>query len=420
MGMSIESPSIHRVEGRTDPVMSTFAHDADALGADVLSVALIGPEQQNRHDVAKAVLGFHAGGVREFSSYPQLDDLPKILAAAFDVIIVELDTNPEHALDLVEYICGHTSATVMVYSSHTDPELLVRCMRAGAREFLTQPIAPTTIAEAMVRASVRRPSCRPAKKTEGTLLVFLGAKGGSGVSTLAANFAVALAQDSQQRTALLDLNFPLGNTAIDLGLTTPLSAVDALKNLDRLDPHFLSTVMVKHSSGLSVLAAPDRYSSLDVREDSIEKLVNVVRQDFDYVVVDAGAGMGQVGRVLLNSAAMVYLILQVSLPELRNANRIVSEFFQAETPQLEIVLNRFNQRSLEIDEEAITKALTRQAKWKVPSDYIAVRKAQNSASPIVLDGSPVSQAIRQMAKSVRGSSPEIETKKKKFSIFGLS
>jgi pilus assembly protein CpaE len=117
---------------------------------------------------------------------------------------------------------------------------------------------------------------------------------------------------------------------------------------------------------------------------------------------------------------MVYLILQVSLPELRNANRIVSEFFQAETPQLEIVLNRFNQRSLEIDEEAITKALTRQAKWKVPSDYIAVRKAQNSASPIVLDGSPVSQAIRQMAKSVRGSSPEIETKKKKFSIFGLS
>jgi pilus assembly protein CpaE len=400
--------------------MSTFAHDADALGADVLSVALIGPEQQRRREVVKAVMGFHAGGVREFSSYPELDDLPKILSSAFDVIIVELDTNPEHALDLVEHICGHTSATVMVYSSHTDPELLVRCMRAGAREFLTQPIAPTTIAEAMVRASVRRPSHRPAKKTEGSLLVFLGAKGGSGVSTLSANFAVALAQDSRQRTALLDLNFPLGNTAIDLGLSAPLSAVDALKNLDRLDPHFLSTVMVKHSSGLSVLAAPDRYSPLDIREDSIEKLVNVVRQDFDHVVVDAGAGMGMVGRTLLNSAATVYLILQVSLPELRNANRVVSEFFQSETPQLEIVLNRFNPRSLEIDEEAIKKALTRQPNWKVPSDYIAVRRAQNSASPIVLDGSPISQVIRQMAKSVSGSSPAVETKKKKFSIFGLS
>jgi pilus assembly protein CpaE len=420
MRTSIESSSHQRTEGKADPLMSIFAHDAGALGTDVLSVALIGPEPQGRNAVAKAVLGFRAGAVREFSSYPDLDDLPRILKLEFDVIIIELDTNPEHALDLVEHICGHTSATVMVYSAHTDSELLVRCMRAGAREFLTQPIAPTTIAEAMVRASVRRPSHRPAKKAEGKLLIFLGAKGGSGVSTLAANFAVALAQDSRQRTALLDLNFPLGNTAIDLGLTAPLSAADALMNLDRLDSHFLSTVMIKHSSGLSVLAAPDHYAPLDVREDSIEKLVNVVRQDFDYVIVDAGAGMGLAGRALLSSATTVYLVLQVSLPELRNANRIVSEFFRSETPQLEIVLNRFSPRSVEIDEEAINKALTMPVKWRVPSDYPAVRRAQNTASPIALEGSAISQVIRQMANSAPGYSPAVEAKKKKFSIFGLT
>lgn len=400
--------------------MSTFAHDADSLGADVLSVAVIGPEPQGRKSLAKAVAGFHAGAVREFSSYPELDDLPRMLRSEFDVIIVELDTNPEHALDLVEHICGQTSATVMVYSVRTDSELLVRCMRAGAREFLTQPIASNTIAEAMVRASVRRPAHRPAKQAEGKLLMFLGAKGGSGVSTLAANFAVALAQESRQRTALLDLNFPLGNTAIDLGLTAPLSAADALMNLERLDSHFLSTVMIEHSSGLSVLAAPDHYSPLNLRDDSIEKLVSVVRRDFGYVVVDAGAGMGVVGRALLSSATTVYLVLQVSLPELRNANRVISEFFQAETPLLEIVLNRFSTRSVEIDEEAITKALTKPAKWRVPSDYAAVRKAQNTASPIVLEGSPISQAIRQMVRSAPGYSPAVEAKKKKFSIFGLS
>jgi len=381
---------------------------------------VIGPEQQGRKAVAKAVVSFHAGPVREFSSYPELDDLPKLLKSEFDVIIVELDTNPEHALDLVEHICGQVSATIMVYSAHTDSELLVRCMRAGAREFLTQPIAPSTIAEAMVRASVRRPAHRPAKQAEAKLLMFIGAKGGAGVSTLAANFAVALTQGSRQRTALLDLNLPLGNTAIDLGLTASLSALDALRNLERLDSHFLSTVMVKHSSGLSVLAAPDHYSPLDIREDSIEKLVSVVRQDFDYVVVDAGAGIGLVGRALLSAATTVYLVLQVSLPELRNANRIVSEYFQSGTPQLEIVLNRFNPRSVEIDEEAITKALTMPAKWRVPSDYVAVRKAQNLASPIVLESSPISQAIRQMAGGAPGYTPTVEAKKKKFSIFGLS
>jgi pilus assembly protein CpaE len=419
--MSIESPGNQRTGDRAEPLTSTLAHDANSLGSDILSVAVIGPEPQGRKAVAKAVFGFHAGTVREFSSYPQLDDLPKILNSVFDVIIVELDSNPEHALDLVEHICGQASATVMVYSAHTDSELLVRCMRAGAREFLTQPIAPSTIAEAMVRASVRRPVHRPVKQAEAKLLVFLGAKGGAGVSTLAANFAVALAQDSRQRIALLDLNLPLGNTAIDLGLTAPLSALDALRNLDRLDSHFLSTVMVKHSSGLQVLAAPDRYSSLAaISEAAIEKLVNIVRQDFDYVVVDAGAGMGLVGQALLSSATAVYLVLQVSLPELRNANRIVSEYFRSDTPQLEIVLNRFNPRSVEIDEEAITKALTMPAKWRVPSDYAAVRKAQNLAAPIVLEASAISQAIRQMARSAPGCSPAVETKKKKFSIFGLT
>jgi pilus assembly protein CpaE len=419
--MSIESPGNQRTGHRAEPLTSPFVQDANSLGSDILSVAVIGPEPQGRKAVAKAVFGFHAGTVREFSAYPELDDLPKILNSAFDVIIVELDTNPEHALDLVEHICGQASATVMVYSAHTDSELLVRCMRAGAREFLTQPIAPGTIAEAMVRASVRRPAHRPAKQAEAKLLIFLGAKGGAGVSTLAANFAVALTQDSHQRIALLDLNLPLGNTAIDLGLTAPLSSLDALRNLDRLDSHFLSTVMVKHGSGLSVLAAPDRYSSLSAISDAaIEKLVHIVRQDFDYVVVDAGAGMGLAGRALLSSATTVYLVLQVSLPELRNANRIVSEYFQSDTPQLEIVLNRFNPRSVEIDEEAITKALTMPAKWRVPSDYAAVRKAQNLAAPIVLEASPISQVIRQMARSAPGYSPAVETKKKKFSIFGLT
>ena len=130
--------------------------------------------------------------------------------------------------------------------------------------------------------------------------------------------------------------------------------------------------------------------------------------------------MGPVGRALLGSATTVYLVLQVSLPELRNANRIVSEFFRSGTPQLEIILNRYSPRSVEIDEEAITKALTMPAKWRVPSDFAAVRKAQNTASPIVLEGSAISQVIRQLASSAPGCSPAVEAKKKKFSIFGLT
>ena len=83
--------------------------------------------------------GLQAGVTREFSAYPELDEVPRMLEDNYDVIIVDLDSNPEYALDLVETICSTGSPTVMVYSAHTDSELLVRCMRAGARESAVAP-----------------------------------------------------------------------------------------------------------------------------------------------------------------------------------------------------------------------------------------------------------------------------------------
>ncbi len=94
--------------------MSTYTHESDALSTNTLSVALIGPQELRRKAVASALSGPQAHVTQEFSFYPDLDDLPRILEASYDVIIVELDSNPEHALDLVEHICGNNSATVMV------------------------------------------------------------------------------------------------------------------------------------------------------------------------------------------------------------------------------------------------------------------------------------------------------------------
>jgi pilus assembly protein CpaE len=403
-------------EGR-EPLMSTFTHGPDALGSKVLSVALIGPQEQRRKAVASALAGSQAGVTREFTSYPGFDDVARLLQPGYDVIIVELDSDPEQALDLVEHICGISSSTVMVYSAGTDSELLVRCMRAGAREFLTQPIAPNTIAEALVRASVRRPAVQPASKQSGKLLVFLGAKGGSGVTITAGNFAVALAQESGKNTVLVDLDLPFGDAALDLGINTEFSTANALENFERLDSNFLTKLLTKHSSGLSVLAAPDTYTPLRPSSEAVERLLAVIRQDFDYVVVDAGSDLGPACKMLLETASATYLVTQVSISELRNANRIINEFFLSSDRKLEVVLNRFSPRSLTIDAENITRALTRPVDWKIPNDYPAVRRALDTATPLALADSPISRVLRQMARTACNLSPTPD-KKKRFSLFG--
>src|SRR5271168_399952 len=326
MAASVQPVETLRAAGSRNIVMSTSMQGRDTFDVHVMSVALIGPEEQRRKAVASALAGSQAV-TREFTSYPELDDVPQLLETGYDVIIIELDTNPEHALDLVENICGNSSATVMVYSSQANPELLVRCMRAGAREFLSQPIAPSTIAEALVRASVRRPPVRASKKTLGKLFVFAGAKGGSGVSTIASNFAILLARESNKNTLLLDLDLPLGAAALDLGIMTQFSTANALQNISRLDSNFLSKLLTKHSSGLSVLSAPDKYTPVHVSDEAIGRLLTVARQDFDYVVVDAGSCTGSTYKTMLEGAAVVYLVTQVSISELRNSNRLISEFF---------------------------------------------------------------------------------------------
>jgi pilus assembly protein CpaE len=390
----------------------------DPLDAGVLSIALIGPDEDRRKAVASAFAGCEGNEIREYSSYPvSLGDVPKLLEQHYDVIVLDLDSDFEYALKLVEIICASDPATVMVYSMKTDPELLVRCMRAGAREFLTLPLSQGTVAEALVRASARRLAAPPStpKKAGGRLLGFLGAKGGDGVTTLACNFAVSLAQESKESTVLIDLDLPLGDAALNLGIAAEYSTINALQNARRLDSSFLSNLLVKHSSGVSVLAAPGRFPKFDASNEDINRLIAVARQDFDNVVVDMGSKLDLTGTSLFKEGSTIYLVIQADIAGLRNANRLISQYFATGIPKLEIVLNRFQKRNMGVAEELVAQALTRPAKWKIPNDYAAVRRMQHTAIPLALEDSPISRLIRQMARTACGL-PEIKVKKPSFSF----
>ena len=368
--------------------------------------------------MANALAGSNITTVREFNSYPpELEDVAKLLEKSYDVIIIDLDSDQKYALELVERIVAVCPATVMVYSTQTDPGVLMRCMRAGAREFLTIPIDGNVLAEAMVRASARRPSAQTPRKEGGKLLVFMGCKGGTGVTTVACNFAVALAQECAKNTVLIDLDLPLGDAGLNLGISSQFSTVDALQNFSRLDSNFFSKLLTKHNSGLSLLAAPGKFPQVEINQEAVEKLVSVARQDFDYVVVDVGSRFDLSGAAMLKKAEAVYLVMQAGIPELRNTHRVISEYFKSGSTKLEIVLNRFTPRNGGLDEEHIEKALSKPVQWKIPSDWLTVRRMQNEAIPLALEDSAIARAIRDMARTACGMTPKPE-KKKGFSLFG--
>jgi pilus assembly protein CpaE len=128
----------------------------------------------------------------------------------------------------------------------------------------------------------------------------------------------------------------------------------------------------------------------------------VAGESYNFVVVDAGSRIDLLGTSLFDKSAIIYLITQVGITELLNANRMISKFFFTRDQTLQIVLNRYKPSDLLFDEKKVTEALTRPAQWKVPDDYAVARRTRETATPMVLIDSAIARAIREMAKTAAG------------------
>jgi len=398
--------------------MLNASNGSDASEGPFLTVAILDSDAQRRKAAAEALAGNKSLQITEIPSFPgKVEELAQLLPETYNVVLFNVDCDRNLAFALAENLSANPRTYVMAYSSRSDTKLVVHLMRAGAREFFTTPVDPAEIAAAMERAAEHYAATTP-PESKGTsrLFVFLGTKGGCGVTTLAANFALALAQESEGKTLLIDFGLPLGDAAINLGIKTEYSVANALQLTGRLDPRLLSTLVVKHNTGLAVLASPSEFTDSITPLESIDKLVSVAREGYDFVVVDAGSRVDLFNTSLFDKSAIIYLITQVGISEMLNANRMVSKFFFTRDHTLQIVINRYKPSDLLFDERKITEALTRPPQWKVPDDYAAARRTRETSSPMVLVDSAIARAIREMAKSAAGLLAEKNAKRGFFSF----
>jgi len=383
-----------------------------------MSVGILDPDSMRRNAVYSSV-----SGLRSATFLPQVVPLPWVGAPrllrnqSLDVVLVAVDGATDAALRMIEILCDEGGLTAMAYSRVTDDDLLIRCMRAGVREFMSYPFGHGVIKEAFDR--VLRHSKQPSQPSavNGRSFVFVGAKGGAGVTTAASNFAISLVRESGKSTLLIDLDLPLGDAALSLGVANGFSTVDALREIDRLDPAFLKELTVQHSSGLSVLAGPGRSVHFAVEPETIDKLIATACQGFEHVVVDAGSRWELAETRLFQEASTIYLVTQVGVPELRNANRVLMADLLSHESKVEIVLNRYTASTFGIGDDAIQKALTRSPHWRIPNNYQAVRDMQISTVSLMAKESGIQSVIRQMARAASGIALDNGTKKKRFGLF---
>ncbi len=399
--------------------MSTQAGSARLAipAAKRLSIAVIGPDDFLRGSLLDTLHHSHPAEVHDFPSYPpKLQDVHNLLDQHHDVVMIELDSDPKYAQEVMRAVCADGHSTVMVYSRMAeteipDPDLLLRCMRAGAREFFSPPFAVPELHRALERAASRQPESQEPQKKRARLLVFCGAKGGAGVTNIACTFAIALRRLSAQKTLFIDMDLPLGDAALNLGIRPRYSTIDALQNYTRIDSSFLAKLVVRHDSGLAVLPAPGRFPFHLAPHEAYDKLFQVARENFDHVVVDAGSKFDLAnGCAEYREASILYLVTQSGIPELRNANRLIAQYQSLDGPKLEVVLNRYESKASGITAEQVRRALTCPVSWKIPNDYKAVRTMQDTAAAVATDSS-ISRQIEAMVRAACGMAPAPAAKK---------
>lgn len=322
-----------------------------------------------------------------------------------DVVLLDFPVLDEQAMEQIEEALLHAPGTHMVLvSPDRSVEFLMRAMRAGVREVLPAPMSTQTVQQALKHAQGHQSLRGRQREVTGQVLALMPAKGGAGSTFLAANLAYALARQGKL-VAVLDLNLYLGDALLFLGNSNVVSSVvDLARQTHRMDATLLDASMIKLSEHLHVLAASESPENVkEVQAGDIQKIIELARSRYDYVVLDVSSMLDPVTIKALDMADAIYLTLQLNLPFVRAAKLMVAVFraLGYSNSKLNVVVNRY-EKSGDISLADVEKATALKVMRTIPNSHRVVNASVNQGVPMLelAPRDPVTRALDDWAQEL--------------------
>lgn len=364
-------------------------------------------------EIAATVTALTVAGV--FESYGVADREQSLVRALekfeLRVCLVDLDPNRSDAFRAVERLrwsLGESTA-IFVSSQHTQPELIIAAMRAGATEYLVKPLHRDDVVDALLRLETKERD-KKRSATTGKAIAFMGSKGGTGVTSLVAHLGTYLARSHQQKCLLIDQHSTLGDLSLYLGLNKhSYNFYELVNNTDRLDHELLQGFLLHHSSGVDVIDSPDSLDgSHQSSPEAIESTMDFLRGEYQYVLVDCSKTLSDCTIATLRHCDDLMLVVTADLPALRSAVRYMDALTQVDFPpsHIHVVLNRHSKKSA-ITDEQIEKAIRKRISFRVPNQYVDIARAINTGAPAQPDRrSELGVAFEQWAAFLKSDQQE--------------
>lgn len=322
-----------------------------------------------------------------------------------DLIIGESMCRDVDELGPLEYVTMHYPQTmaILMCSNHT-PEFLINAMRAGVKEVLPSPVAREALQAAITRVEARLGMATMPRHT-GQVLAFIACKGGSGATFLATNLGYLLAAESK-KVIVIDFNLQFGDAVLFVHDRKPATNLaDVAHNVQRLDASLLAASLVEVTPDMGVLAAPeDPGQAMEVKPEHVDMLLNIAVSHYDFVIIDLGRILDAVTLRVLDRANAIYPVLQMTLPFIRDANRLLAVFRSLGYPPEKIspIINRF-EKSGDLGLADIERTLGMSGMRTIPNSYEAVAASVNRGIPIaqIARNNPVTRSLMEFAHSLQ-------------------
>lgn len=367
------------------------------------------------------------------------DVLGAIREAQPDVVVLDGDAPELDAMNLMQNAFRHNLPVggILLWAQQ-DNNLIRQAMRAGVEDFLIKPVDPEALVAsvASVHEIVRdkfpggwvageEALARAAEAVgKGHVIIVSSGQAAVGKTTLATNLAVALAQVTKKKVLLVDLEH--SDAAVLLNLKPQTSLADLAEQSADLDEDTLPQVVMKHSSGISLLPGtvhPDFRTFNAVKPELLNKALALARKAYDFIVVIMPYPQSREQLDLLSLGDKVLCVTTAwNLLEMRKTKSFIealSEEGICDGDRLMVVLNRASKDSF-ITQQDLQKAIQREVAVAIPNQMHVATASINLGVPFVISdpNNEATLAIRHLAGVLSGMEAPAEQKEKKGGLFG--
>ena len=320
------------------------------------------------------------------------------------IFLVDLSNNKKEKLDLILKVSQQCpNCKVLALSDNPTVDLIIRIMRAGAKEFVPIPILKNEFFDSLNKIISQFEE--PKKNNKCKIISVFSNKGGIGKTSLATNLALELSKITKESVALIDMNFQMGDITTFLDLKPSFNISYMLENIDKINETFLLSTLEKYkNSSLYILADPPYFKQADnIQPKQITKLFNTLKETFSYIIVDAEASFDGKNIAALDNSDLILLVTVANIPALRNTQRCLELFEKLgyDKNKTQIVVNRYMEND-EIKEDDVEKVLSKSVYWKIPNNYFALMTAINKGVPVssINANTNIAQSYRDLAQHI--------------------